>query len=89
MLFVLMIAFILTMNTSKASEYDIECMVEAIYHEARSEGFVAQIGVMLEQTIGATHYHTWKVSPRWSRSPTFIKLGRVGSHIFYVDKGKQ
>ena len=45
MLFVLMIAFILTMNTSKASEYDIECMVEAIYHEARSEGFIAQIAV--------------------------------------------
>jgi len=152
-----MIAFILTMNTSKASEYDIECMVEAIYHEARSEGFIAQIavgnvilqrvkdkrypntvcdvvhqakkwkgkliknkcqfsyycdgksekfkeldallevidtselilnGVMLEQTIGATHYHTFHVSPHWSHSPTFIKLGRVGSHIFYLDKRK-
>ena len=45
-------------------------------------------GVMLEQTIGATHYHTWKVSPHWSRSPNFIKLGRVGSHIFYIDKSK-
>jgi len=157
MLFVIMIAFILTMNTSKASEYEIECMVEAIYHEARSEGFVAQIavgnvilqrvkdkrypntvcdvvhqakkwkgkliknkcqfsyycdgksekfkeldallevidtselilnGVMLEQTIGATHYHTFHVSPHWSHSPTFIKLGRVGSHIFYLDKRK-
>jgi spore germination cell wall hydrolase CwlJ-like protein len=157
MLFVIMIAFILTMNTSKASEYDIECMVEAIYHEARSEGFIAQIavgnvilqrvkdkrypntvfdvvhqakkwkgkliknkcqfsyycdgksekfkeldallevidtselilnGVMLEQTIGATHYHTFHVSPHWSHSPTFIKLGRVGSHIFYLDKRK-
>jgi len=157
MLFVIMIAFILTMNTSKASEYDIECMVEAIYHEARSEGFIAQIavgnvilqrvkdkrypntvcdvvhqakkwkgkliknkcqfsyycdgksekfkeldallevidtselilnGVMLEQTIGATHYHTFHVSPHWSHSPTFIKLGRVGSHIFYLDKKK-
>jgi spore germination cell wall hydrolase CwlJ-like protein len=158
MLFVFMIAFILTINKSKASEYDIECMVEAIYHEARSESFIAQIavgnvilqrvkdkrypntvcdvvhqakkwkgnlirnrcqfsyycdgksekykeldallqvidtselilkGVMLEQTMGATHYHTWKVSPHWSRSPTFTKLGRVGSHIFYLDKGKQ
>ena len=157
MLFVITIAFILTMNTSKASEYDIECMVEAIYHEARSEGFIAQIavgnvilqrvkdkrypntvcdvvhqakkwkgkliknkcqfsyycdgksekfkeldallevidtselilnGVMLEQTIGATHYHTFHVSPHWSHSPTFIKLGRVGSHIFYLDKRK-
>ena len=45
-------------------------------------------GVMLEQTIGATHYHTWKVSPHWSRSPTFVKLGRVGTHIFYLDKRK-
>jgi hypothetical protein len=39
MLFVFMIAFILTINKSKAGEYDIECMVEAIYHEARSEEF--------------------------------------------------
>ena len=45
MLFVFMIAFILTINKSKASEYDIECMVEAIYHEARSESFIAQIAV--------------------------------------------
>ena len=45
MLFVFMIAFILTMDKARSSEYDIECMVEAIYHEARSEGFVAQIAV--------------------------------------------
>lgn len=141
--------------SSKAN--DLDCLVEAVYYEARSEGIIPKIavanvilqrvkdkrypsticdvvhqgkkrngrmirnkcqfsyycdgksekfkeldallevidtselilnGVMLEQTIGATHYHTFHVSPHWSHSPTFIKLGRVGSHIFYLDKRK-
>jgi len=157
MLFVIMMAFILTTNTSKASEYDIECMVEAIYHEARSERFIDQIavgnvilqrvkdkrypntvcdvvhqakkwkgklirnkcqfsyycdgkkekvkdytsllevldvaslvleGVLLERTQGATHYHAYYVKPRWAiKTKRFKNLGRVGAHIFYIDKG--
>lgn len=34
-----------------------------------------------DATLGATHYHTTKVSPAWRASMTRIK--RIGSHIFY------
>jgi spore germination cell wall hydrolase CwlJ-like protein len=156
--FILSVFYTYTISAQTSLDKNVDCLAEAIYFEARSENFMAQLavgnviynrvksskfpntfcgvvhqakkwkgklirnrcqfsyycdgksekykeldallevmdtselilqGVMLEQTIGATHYHTWKVSPHWSRSPTFIKLGRVGSHIFYVDKGKQ
>ena len=45
-------------------------------------------GVMLYKTMGATHYHAYYVRPFWTLKDRFKKLGRVGSHIFYVDKGK-
>ncbi|MEM8731459.1 MAG: cell wall hydrolase [Pseudomonadota bacterium] len=34
-------------------------------------------------TKGATHYHTNKVRPRWSR--TYKKTARIGVHLFYRD----
>ena len=47
-------------------------------------------GVLLERTQGATHYHAYYVKPRWSiKKKRFKNLGRVGAHIFYVDKGNQ
>ena len=137
---------------------DLDCLVEAVYYEARSEGIVPKIavanvilqrvkskkypsticevvhqgkhnngriirnkcqfsyycdgkkervkdytsllevldvaslvleGVLLERTQGATHYHAYYVKPRWSGSKRFKNLGRVGAHIFYLDKGNQ
>ena len=35
----------------------------------------------LDYTEGARYYHTYEISPRWSK--TFPKVGRIGDHIFY------
>ena len=35
----------------------------------------------LDITEGARYYHTYAVSPKWSK--TFPKGGRIGDHIFY------
>ena len=43
------------------------------YSKLKSEG--------LDYTEGARYYHTYEISPRWSR--TFPKVGRIGDHIFY------
>ena len=142
---------------SKAN--DLDCLVEAIYYEARSEGVIPKIavanvilqrvkdkrypsticevvhqgkkrngrmvrnrcqfsyycdgkeerikdytslievmdvaslvleGILLERTQGATHYHAYYVKPRWAiKTKRFKNLGRVGAHIFYIDKGNQ
>ena len=135
---------------------DLDCLVEAVYYEARSEGIIPKIavanvilqrvkskqypsticgvvhqgkhrngrmirnkcqfsyycdgkkekvkdytsllevldvaslvleGVLLERTQGATDYHAYYVKPRWSGSKRVKNLGRVGAHIFYIDKG--
>jgi len=142
---------------AEAKANDLDCLVEAVYYEARSEGIIPKIavanvilqrvkdnrypsticevvhqgqkrngrmirnkcqfsyycdgrkervkdytsllevldvaslvleGVLLERTQGATHYHAYYVKPRWSSKKRFKNLGRVGAHIFYVDKGK-
>ena len=140
-------------STAKASE--LNCLVEAVYYEARSEPFVAQLavanvvlervrdhrfpnticevvhkgrynkkgqpirhkckfsywcdgkpermkeiaalktaisvsemainGVVVEITAGATHYHATYVRPHWILSHTFMELGQLGRHIFYLD----
>ena len=143
---------------AEAKANDLDCLVEAVYYEARSEGIIPKIavanvilqrvkdkrypsticevvhqgqkrngrmirnrcqfsyycdgkkekvkdytsllevldvaslvleGVLLERTQGATHYHAYYVKPRWSSKKRFKNLGRVGAHIFYVDKGNQ
>ena len=35
----------------------------------------------LDITEGARYYHTYEVSPKWSK--TFPIVGRIGDHIFY------
>ena len=35
----------------------------------------------LDITEGARYYHTYEVSPRWSK--VYPKVGRIGDHIFY------
>ena len=42
-------------------------------------------GVSVEATIGATHYHATYVNPHWRHAESFMELGQVGKHIFYLD----
>jgi spore germination cell wall hydrolase CwlJ-like protein len=42
-------------------------------------------GVIVESTVGATHYHATYVRPHWILSHTFMELGQLGRHIFYLD----
>ena len=42
-------------------------------------------GVIVETTVGATHYHATYVRPHWILSHTFMELGQLGRHIFYLD----
>ena len=37
------------------------------------------------ENLGATHYHATYVQPHWILSHTFMELGQVGRHIFYLD----
>ena len=40
-------------------------------------------GVMLRDTLKATHYHAVYVSPSWAVSKEFVLMDTVGEHIFY------
>jgi len=142
---------------AKADENDFTCLVEAIYHEARSEPLMGMIavantilnrvyskrypnticgvvhqgkyweghpvknkcqfsywcdgkpemfndmvslkksiavaemslmGVVMRDTLNSTHYHATYVKPDWSKKSRFIRLDKIGKHIFYLDKGK-
>ena len=42
-------------------------------------------GVVVEVTVGATHYHAIYVRPHWILSHKFMELGQLGRHIFYLD----
>jgi len=45
------------------------------------------IGLQVKQTVNATHYHAAYVAPKWASSSRFVRLGQIGKHIFYLDKG--
>lgn len=46
-----------------------------------------QNGNRYKRIIGdATHYHKVGEKPKWSRSPKMKKIGKVGKHIFYIEK---
>ena len=40
-------------------------------------------GVLLRDTLGATHYHAVYVSPKWAMADNFVLLAIVGEHVFY------
>ncbi len=54
------------------SEYIADLAIES-YSAIKTKG--------LDITEGARYYHTFEVSPRWSK--TFPVVGRIGDHIFY------
>jgi len=45
-------------------------------------------GVMLRNTLRATHYHAVYVSPSWAVSKEFVLMDTVGEHIFYKRAGR-
>ena len=55
------------------------------YQQSVSASDLALQGVILAQTEGATHYHAAYVVPYWATDDSFLTLGQVGLHIFYID----
>jgi N-acetylmuramoyl-L-alanine amidase len=45
-------------------------------------------GVLVKQTVGATHYHASYVTPQWASNPSFKPLGQLGTHLFYLDMSR-
>ena len=43
----------------------------------------AVAGILSDKTIGATHYHTRNVLPKWSKGK--IPCAEIGGHLFYND----
>ncbi len=41
-----------------------------------------------DPTDGATYYHTINTCPNWSKSPSMIRIGKIGNsnHIFYKER---
>ncbi len=58
--------------------------MEALYKSMEVASMVFQ-GIVLKQTMGATHYHASYVRPFWSLSSRFKLLEQVGTHLFYID----
>ena len=46
------------------------------------------MGVVMRDTLNSTHYHATYVKPDWSEKSRFLRLDKIGNHIFYLDKGK-
>ena len=55
------------------------------YQQSVNASELALQGVILAQTDGATHYHAAYVIPYWATDDSFLTLGQVGNHIFYID----
>lgn len=55
------------------------------WKNARAVASRALNGFVLDKIGNATHYHATYVLPWWS--PTLVKLGRIGQHVFYRPTG--
>ena len=51
---------------------NLSCLAEAVYFEARSESFVAQLAVAY-------------VLPYWALDERFSIVGQIDNHVFYID----
>jgi N-acetylmuramoyl-L-alanine amidase len=44
------------------------------------------LGLLVDNSKGATHYHTKQIIPSWIKDPTKMqKTVEIGNHIFYVE----
>lgn len=57
------------------------------YDHARSVAINVMNGQVTDPTNGALYYHTVNVKPKWRKR--FIKVAKIGSHIFYKDKNME
>lgn len=55
--------------------------IEPFWSRARAVAAQALAGFVMRDVGGATAYHADYVFPRWG--PTLVKIGQVGTHIFY------
>ena len=56
---------------------------ETSYRRALDVAYDVYHGKVRDIVDGATHYHTAAIKPFWSRSKDFIKVDRIGSHVYY------
>lgn len=63
------------------TSFDSEYGKSEVVRECMAACVVALNGVAHDDTQGATHYHTKRVSPAWSKDkfPVFV----VGNHLFF------
>lgn len=59
---------------------------ENVLRKARAVAIQAVDGNLPRRVAGATHYHADYVRPYWA--PTLVKIGKIGSHIFYRGAGR-
>lgn len=45
---------------------------------------MAASGVLVDQTLYATHYHATYVNPYWASDKNFKRIAQIGAHIFYI-----
>jgi spore germination cell wall hydrolase CwlJ-like protein len=45
---------------------------------------MAASGVLVDQTLYATHYHATYVNPYWASNENFERVAQIGVHIFYI-----
>jgi spore germination cell wall hydrolase CwlJ-like protein len=53
------------------------------YRRALAVAHDVYYGKVTDIVNGATHYHTKAINPYWSRSKKFIRLDKIGSHVYY------
>ena len=54
---------------------------EAAWSRSRQVALAALNGYVMKKVGNATHYHASYVAPYWS--PSLVKVGTIGAHIFY------
>lgn len=67
-----------TCNPQRAKHWEDES-----YRRALNVAYDVYNGKVSDIVAGATHYHTTAIRPFWSRSNKFIKVDKIGSHVYY------
>lgn len=57
------------------------------YEKASQLIAVMELGLLTDNTGGATHYHANSVQPYWVGAMRYLTT--IGNHIFYVERGSQ
>lgn len=67
-----------TCNPQRAKRWEDES-----FRRALDVAYDVYHGKVRDLVDGATHYHTTAIRPFWSRSNKFVKVDRIGSHVYY------